>query len=87
LKLTVTGLVVTVKVAVVAPPATVTVAGSVAAAVLLLDRVTTAPAAAAGPFKVTVPVDVVPPITEAGFKVTEVSVAAVIVRVAVLAIP
>ena len=39
-----TGLVVTVKVAVVALAATVTLAGTCAAAVLLLDRVTTAPA-------------------------------------------
>ena len=38
-----TGLVVTVKVAVVALAATVTLAGTCAAAVLLLDRVTTAP--------------------------------------------
>ena len=78
-----TGLVVTVKVAVVAFAATVTLAGTCAAAVLLLDRVTTAPPAGAGPFKVTVPVEEVPPITEAGFRVTELSVAAVTVKVAV----
>ena len=83
----VTGLLVTVKVAVVAPAGTVTFAGTVAAAVLLLDRVTTAPAAGAGPFNVTVPVDGVPPITEVGLSVTELRVAAVTVRVAVLVTP
>ena len=74
----------TVKVAVVALAATVTLAGTVAAAVLLLDSVTTAPAAGAGPFNVTVPVDGVPPITVVGLKLTEVNVAAVTVRVAFL---
>jgi hypothetical protein len=82
-----TGLVVTVKVAVVAPAATVTLAGTCAAAVLLLDRVTAAPPAGAAPFKVTVPVEEVPPITEVGLKVTELSVAAVTVKVAVLVVP
>lgn len=66
-----TGLVVTVKVAVVAPGATVTLAGTLAAAVLLLDRMTTVPPAGAGPFNVTVPVDVPPPNTDAGLKLTE----------------
>jgi hypothetical protein len=82
-----TGLVVMVNVAVVAPAATVTLAGSCAAAVLLLDRVTTAPVAGAGPVNVTVPVDEVPPITVLGLKLTEVNVAAVTVRVAVLVTP
>jgi hypothetical protein len=79
--------VVIVKVAVVAPAATVTLAGTCAAAVLLLVRVTTAPPDGAGPVKVTVPVDDVPPITEVGLRVTEVSVAAVTVRVAVFVTP
>src|SRR5271165_4366901 len=82
-----TGLVVTVKVAVVAFAATVTLAGTWAAAVLLLDRVTTAPLAGAGPFSVTVPVEVFPPTTEVGFRVTELSTAAVTVRVAVRVAP
>jgi hypothetical protein len=75
-----TGLVVTVKVAVVALPGTVTLAGTCAAAVLVLDSVTTAPAAGAGPLRVTVPVDEVPPSTEAGFKLTETATGAVTVK-------
>jgi hypothetical protein len=64
----VTPVVVAWKVAVVAPAATVTVAGTVAA-VLLLESVTEALAAAA-PFSVTVPVDDVPPVTDVGFMAT-----------------
>jgi len=56
--------VVTVKVAVVAPAATVTLAGTVAAAVLLLDKPTDRPPVGAALPRVTVPVDEVPPITE-----------------------
>jgi len=78
-----TGLVVTVNVAVVAFGATVTLAGTLAAPVLLLDRLTTAPLAGAGPVKVTVPVEVVPPITVVGFRLTEVRTAAVTVKLAV----
>ena len=66
-----TGLVVIVNVAVVAPAVTVTLAGTCAAAVLLLDRVTTAPPAGAGPFSVTVPMQEFPPTTEAGLRLTE----------------
>ena len=68
-----TAAVVIVKVAVVAPAATVTLAGNCAAAVLLLVRVTTAPLDRAGPFKVTVPVDEVPPITEDGLRTMDVT--------------
>lgn len=82
-----TGLVVTVKIPEFAPAGTVTLAGTEAAVVLLLDNVTMAPAAGAGPFKVTVPADDVAPITEEGLRVTEVRVAAVTVRVAVLVTP
>jgi hypothetical protein len=65
-----TGIVVTVKVADDDPAATVTLFGIIAAA-LLLDSGTTTPPAGAGPLKVTVPVEVVPPITVEGFNVTE----------------
>ena len=79
-----TAAVVTVNVAVVAFGAIVTLAGTLAAAVLLLPSVTTAPPAGAGPFSVTVPVDELPPRTDVGLKDTELSVAAVTVKVAVL---
>ena len=78
-----TGAVVIVKVAEVVLAVIVTVAGTCAAAVLLLDKLTTAPLAGAGPFSVTVPVDEVPPITKLGFRVTELSEAAVTDNVAV----
>jgi len=66
-----TTLVVTVNVAAVAPAATVTLAGTVAADVLLLETATTAPPAGAGPFKVTVPAEENPPVTVDGFSVSE----------------
>jgi len=55
-----------VKVALVAPAATVTVAGTVARFVLLLRRLTVVPPAGAGPVSVTVPVEGEPPTTEEG---------------------
>ena len=79
-----TGAVVTLNVAVVAFGAMVTPAGTLAAAVLLLPSVTSAPPAGAGPFSVTVPVDELPPRTDVGVNDTELSVAAVTVKVAVL---
>ena len=66
-----TELVVTEKVAEEAPAETVTLAGTCAAAVLLLDRVTVAPPAGAAPLRVTVPVAELPPFTVAGFTATE----------------
>ena len=68
----VTALVLTVNVALLAPAATVTLAGTVAVDVLLLERETAAPPVSAGPLSVTVPVeDCTPPVTLAGFSVSE----------------
>jgi hypothetical protein len=71
-----TALVLTVNVALVAPGAIVTLEGTLAAVVLLLERATCAPPAGAGPLSVTVPVDELPPTTLVGFNVNEVSVGA-----------
>lgn len=60
-----------VKVPVDAPAGISSVAGTVAAAVLLLSRVTEAPPAGAGPLKTTVPAEAVPPVTEVGLNVSE----------------
>lgn len=63
--------VLTVKDALVAPAGTVTLAGTLAAP-LLLESVTRAPPAGAGPLNVTVPVeDCRPPTTLVGFSVNE----------------
>ena len=62
--------VLTVKVAVVAPERTVTDAGTVAVA-LLDESVTTVPAEGAALVRVTVPVDVLPAMTEVGERVTD----------------
>ena len=73
--------------AVVALAGTVTLAGTCAALVLLLERVTTAPPAGAGPFKVTVPVEVAPPGTEAGLSVVELTIGRFTVKAAVCVAP
>ena len=78
---------VAVKVAVVAPAATVTDAGTVAAEVLLDESATTKPSAGAALLRVTVPVEVVAPVTVVGFKVRPVRVGAVTARVAVEVAP
>ena len=70
----VTGRVVTVKVVLVAPAGTVTLAGTVATPVLLLERETTAPPLRADALSTTFPVEANPPLTLVGFSVSEVRV-------------
>jgi len=65
-----TGVVVTVKVAVRDPEATVTFAGAVAAK-LLLESVTSSPPAGAALLSVTVPLEDLPPVTAVGLNVTD----------------
>ena len=65
-----TGVVVAVNVAVVCPAATVTVAGTTTAP-LVLDNVTTVPPVGATPVRVTVPWDVDPPVTVPGLITTD----------------
>src|SRR5437667_12253825 len=77
-----TGFVLTVKLALVAPAGTVTLAGTAATPVLLLDKLTTAPPLGAGALSVTVPVDELPPVTLDGLKVSEVKAGVVTVSVA-----
>ena len=67
LVLALTALVVAVKLALLAPAATVTLAGTLAAARLLLERVTIAPPEGAAAVRVTVPVEEVGPTTLLGF--------------------
>src|SRR2546430_9630783 len=66
----VTGLVVRLKLALVPPAETVTLAGTVAAG-SLLESVTCAPPAGAGPFSVTVPAEGLPPVTLVGLTVSD----------------
>lgn len=74
--LALTALVDTVKVALVWPAGTVTLAGTVAAAVLLLDRATLAPPAGAAADSATMPVDGSPPVTLVGSSCSSDSVGA-----------
>jgi hypothetical protein len=70
-----TALVLTVNVALVAPAVTVTLEGTLAAVVLLLESATCTPPAGAAPLSVTVPVeDCTPPTTLVGLKLNEESV-------------
>jgi hypothetical protein len=83
-----TGFVLTVKVALVLPAGTITLEGTLAA-VLLLESRTCAPPAGAGPFSVTVPVDVPsgPPTTLVGLRVSEDTTGGSTVSVAVCVPP
>ena len=76
-----TAVVVTVNVPVFWLAATVTVAGTLASA-LLLNRLTTTPPVGAGPAKVTVPVEGLPPMTVAGLSASDWTVVGFTVRVA-----
>jgi hypothetical protein len=75
--------VVTVKVALVLPPATVTLAGTAARVELLLASDTAMPDPGAGPLSVTVPCVALPPFTITGFSVTELTPVGVTVIVTV----
>jgi hypothetical protein len=77
-----TPLVVTVKFAAVLPAATVTLTG-VTASVLSSESVTTAPPVGAGPFKVAVPVVLLPPVTLVGLNVMVESTGGLIVKLPV----
>jgi len=59
------------KFALAAPAGTVTLEGTVATAVLLLESVTTAPPTGAGALRVTVPVDALPAGTLVGLRLKE----------------
>jgi len=78
-----TGLVFTVKLALVAPAATVTLGGTVATEVSLLDRETMTPPASAALLRVTVPVEEFPPLTLVGLTVSEVRLGAEVAGVTV----
>jgi hypothetical protein len=68
--------VLTAKFALVFPAGTVTLDGTVATEVLLLESVTTAPPEGAAAVRVTVPVELFPPLTMVGLRVSEESVTA-----------
>ena len=81
-----TALVLTGKVALVAPAATVTLPATVAAE-LLLDSVTGAPPAGAGPLSLTVPVELLPPVTVVGLTLSELGMGGITVSEAVWLAP
>jgi len=66
-----TAVVLTVNDPLVAPAATVTLEGTLATMVLVLESVICAPPDGAGPLKVTMPVEEFPPVTLVGFSVSE----------------
>jgi hypothetical protein len=65
---------------------TTTVDGTVATLVLLLVKLTVAPNGGAGPLRVIMPLACVPPLTEVGLKVSELSTGTVTVKVVVLVV-
>jgi hypothetical protein len=77
-----TGVVIMLKLAEELPAGIVTVParGTCATSVLPLCRLTVAPPVGAAPFNLTVPVEVFPPTTVAGFRVSDCSDAALIVK-------
>jgi hypothetical protein len=81
-----TAVVVTVKLVLLLPPATVTLTGTVVDNELSLND-TTRPPLGAGPLIVTVPWEVVPPVTLVGFSESVRNAGGFTVRVAVLATP
>lgn len=82
-----TRFVLAVNVALVNPAGTVTLDGTLVAAVLLLVSATTAPPAGAGPLSVTVPAEELPPVVLDGFIASEVSTGGSTVIVAVCVTP
>ena len=76
----VTAKVVTVNVRLLAPAGMVTLAGTVAAAMLLLERETRAPPVGADPLSFRLPVEGDPLLTLVGFRVSEVRVGVTTVR-------
>ena len=81
-----TALVLRLKLALVPPGETVTLAGTTAAG-LLLESVTCAPPAGAGAFSVTVPVEGLPPVTLVGLTVSDETIGGITVSVAVRVAP
>jgi hypothetical protein len=77
----------TVKVALVAPAGTTVLEGTLATPVLLLESMTWAPPAGAGPLSVTVPVEELPPVTVEGLSVSEERIGEVTVSEAVRVTP
>ena len=83
----VTGFVVTVKFAVLLPADTATFAPTCAAFTLLLVSATLTPPVGAGPVRVTVPVEELPPVTLVGFRLTVDGVGGFTIRFAVRTTP
>ncbi len=83
LALAATASVVTLKVPLLAPPAMLKLAGTVAALVLLLIKVTVRPTGGAGPLKTNVPTEPTPPVTGLGLNVSDVITAGLTVSVPV----